>query len=73
MGSKTRLANKTLWALEDITGACLAARRELDELIRRSERHMDARLMAAVARLSQRIAEVEELARDARQGKYNGR
>lgn len=73
MSSKTRLANKTIWALEDVVAVCLSARGDLDRAIGRAERHMDAALLASLARLSQNVAEVEALAREARQGRYKGK
>ena len=71
MPSRTRLPNKTIWALEDIIALCQTARRDLDQAIKQAEKHMNPVLLTAVARLSQRVAEIEALARDARQGEYN--
>ena len=70
MSSKTRLANKTIWALEDIIALGLQSRRSLDVAIGLAEKHRDPALLAALARLSQQVAEVDGLARDAREGKY---
>jgi len=73
MPSKTRLANKTIWALEDILALCLTMRADLERAVEQAEKDLDLTLLATVARLSLRIAEIESLARDARNGKYSGR
>lgn len=73
MGDKTRLANKTIWALEDIVAACMSGRRFWQQAMDRAEgRHMDSVIMAALARLSDELATIERLAREARAGKYEG-
>ncbi len=71
MPTKTRLANKTIWALEDIVAACKDAREAWRQAMERAEKTMDATLMASLARISDRLAEIERKARDARQGEYN--
>jgi hypothetical protein len=70
MATKTRLANKTIWALEDIVSLCQETRGSLNQALARGKRHMDPVPLAAVADVSQRLAEIEGLARDARQGRY---
>jgi hypothetical protein len=59
--------------LEDVVACCAEARTELSAAIERSARHMDPVLLASLARLSQCVANMEALARDARQGKYQER
>jgi len=73
VATKTRLANKTIWALEDIAGHCGSARRQWRRAMDRAEKRNDAVMMASLARLRDRLAEIERLARDARQGKYETR
>jgi len=73
MVTKTKLAHKTIWALEDIKALCADARDELSQALQRAEKHMDVALMASLARLSQQIGEMDALTRDARQGEYHGR
>lgn len=71
MPTKTRLANKTIWALEDIIAACSDGREAWRQAMNRAEKTMDATLMASLAKISDRLAEIERKARDARQGEYN--
>jgi hypothetical protein len=70
MASKTRLANKTIWALEDITAGCLRATGHWQTAMTKAEKRMDPHLMHALARLRDDLAIIEAIARDARQGKY---
>ena len=71
MSSKTRLANKTIWALEDIIVLSVDARKAWQKAMKQAERSMDVTLIASLAKLSDRLAEIERKARDARQGDYN--
>ena len=70
MVTKTRIANKTIWALEDILAHCQNARRAWQQAMDRAERKMDPVTITALARLRDDLAEIERKARDARQGKY---
>lgn len=70
MSTRTRLANKTIWALEDIIAACGEGRVAWRQAMQRAERSMDAVLMASLARLSDRLAVIERKARGARNGDY---
>lgn len=72
MPSPTRLANKTIWAIEDITAAARGARRALDRAVAHSRRTMDPVLLACLLDLSTELAAIERTARDARQGSYAG-
>ena len=71
MGQKTRLANKTIWALEDIIAATIDARDAWRDAMKQADRTMDVVLVVSLAKLSDRLAEIERKARDARQGDYN--
>lgn len=71
MPSKPRLKNTSIWAFEDIIAASQAARNDLRAAVVRAERHLDAVELAALARLGDVVAEIDRLAREARQGQYN--
>lgn len=71
MPSKTRLANKTIWALEDIAARCQAARARWEQAMRLSEERMDPLMMLLLARLRDDLAEIERMAKDARHGDYH--
>lgn len=71
MSSRTRLANKTIWALEDIIAATIEAREAWRQAMRQAEKSMNVTLLASLATMSDRLAEIERKARDARQGDYN--
>jgi hypothetical protein len=73
MSSKTRLANKTIWALEDITAICMEARGTWRQGMTRAEKTMDGVMMASLAILRDQLAEIERIARNARQGEYEER
>lgn len=51
---------------------CRDSRRQLTNCIDRADRFQDPPLMSALARLSNDLADIERLARDARQGRYEG-
>lgn len=70
VATPTRLANKTIWALEDIIAAVRAARAAWRICQEIAEQRMDARMLAALGRISDDLARIESAARDARQGKY---
>lgn len=72
MPSKIRLPNKVIWALEDIGAMCRDSRQQVRRAIDRADKLVDLPLMTALARLSDDLATIERLARDARQGKYEG-
>ena len=71
MGRPTRLANKTIWALEDITARVRTARGRWDRAMGRAERNLDPAMMMLLARLRDDLAEIERLAKDARHGEYS--
>lgn len=71
MATKTRIANKTAWALEDIIALNAEARRYLDVALDRiEERSMDPVLLMALSKVSNALAKSDAKARDARQGEY---
>lgn len=73
MASKTRVANKTIWAFEDITALVGDARLAWEKAQAKARRQMDPVLVLALADISNALAKIETLAREGRQGKYHGR
>lgn len=71
MARPTRLANKTIWALEDITARVRTARGRWEQAMRQAERNLDPAMMLLLARLRDDLAEIERLAKDARHGDYD--
>ncbi|MDI9548364.1 MAG: hypothetical protein QM346_12280 [Chloroflexota bacterium] len=71
MPRPTRLANKTIWALEDIIARSRIARARWDAAMRHAERSLDPAMMLLLARLRDDLAEIERLAKDARHGEYS--
>ena len=72
MATPTRLANKTMWALDDITAAAIDARSAWRICQDIAERRMDATMLAKLGRISDALARIETTAREARQGRYSG-
>ena len=70
MATPTRLANKTMWALEDVIASCLNARAAWRICQERAQRTMDPLLLAKLGTISDELAKIETLAREARQGRY---
>ena len=70
MSSRTRLANKTIWALEDLAALCGEARSAWARAMDRAERSMDPVLVLALARLRDCLGQMEGIAREARMGRY---
>ena len=71
MASKTRLANKTIWALEDIIATCIQARRVLRRAVDHSAQTMDYRTLAVLASVVDCVAHIEHRTIDARHGDYH--
>lgn len=71
MARPTRLANKTIWAIEDILARVRTARGRWDKAMQQAERNVDPTMMLLLARLRDDLAEIERLARDARHGEYS--
>jgi hypothetical protein len=65
-----RLANKTIWALEEIVAGCLSARSSWRICQDRAQRTMDPLLLAKLGSISDDLARIETTAREARQGRY---
>lgn len=72
MASKTRVANKTIWALEDIVAHCNTADRALGVALSRARDRMDPVMMVELAEARSSVAQVKSLAVDARHGQYGG-
>ena len=70
MPSKTRLANKTIWALEDIKGMCLELGRALDRVHERAAELGDPLLLAPLYDCRREAANIERVACAARNGHY---
>lgn len=70
MATKTRLANKTIWALESIIAAATGARTAWRRCQELAEGRRDPVMLANLGRISDHLASIESVARDARQGKY---
>jgi hypothetical protein len=73
MATKTRVANKTIWALEDIMAEIRRGRRAWSKALERAEtRSGDTTLLLALVEIRDVLASVEVLAIDARQDRYQG-
>ena len=70
MATPTRLANKTIWALEDIIAAAQTASRAWQYCQAIAEQRLDATLLARLGRIRDDLARIETLAREARQGRH---
>lgn len=70
MPQKTRLPNKTMWALADVTARCLTASKRWDKAMAMAERNVDPAMMVLLARLRDDIAFIERKAKDALNGDY---
>ena len=67
---KPRIANKTIWALEDIAAHCVTANRRWDKAMSMAERNLDPAMMMLLGRLRDDIGQIARLANDARNGEY---
>lgn len=70
MATPTRLANKTIWALEEIIAGCLTSRAAWRIVLDRAQRTQDPLLLAKLALVSDELAKIETTAREARAGRY---
>jgi hypothetical protein len=66
----TRLANKTIWALEEIVAASTSARASWRICQDIAERRLDPTMLANLGRISDKLAHIETTAREARAGRY---
>lgn len=67
-----RLANKVIWALEDIIAACHTLREAVRVTRLRAEQLQDVLILARLGEISDQIALIEGRARAARRGEYDG-
>jgi hypothetical protein len=71
MATKTRLANKTMWALEDLVSACNDAWAAWRICHDRAKLLMDPVLLAGLSDIAGSLATIERKLRQARAGKYH--
>jgi len=67
-----RLANKVMWALEDIIGCCLTMRDAITAARRRAEQTQDVIVLARLGDIADQVGVIERRARQARRGEYDG-
>lgn len=70
MAQKTRLANKTQWALCDIAARCLTASKRWERAMSMAEKNCDPAMMQLLGRIRDDIAVIERKAKDALNGEY---
>lgn len=70
MAKQTRLANKTQWALQDITGASKEIRGYYKTAMKRAEDGVDPAMMLLLAKILERVTKIERKAILALQGEY---
>lgn len=71
MAREIRLANKTMWALEDITARCISVGKRWDKAMNVAERNVDPVMMQHLARIMYDLAFIERKAKDALNGVYD--
>lgn len=70
MGREIRLANKTQWALGDITARCLTASKRWEKAMEKAEKNLDPVMMQLLGRIRDDLAVIERKAKDALNGEY---
>jgi hypothetical protein len=70
VATKTRVSNKVGWALEDIVAAAMDARAAWRIAHEIAERRLEPLLLAKLGTISDDLARIETLAREARTGNY---
>ena len=70
MGRKTRLANKTIWALEDIEALAREAQAESAMALTRARKRADHQMSTHLALILGRLAKIEMKTVAARNGEY---
>jgi len=70
MVTKARLANRTIWALDDIVDEVDRGKLAWSRLHRRAKDKRDLVSLAGLGELRDALARIERLTLDARQGKY---
>jgi len=73
MPTKTRIANKTQWALNDIIMDSVEAQRAWQKADERADASMDVVLVRSLGRINARLARIERTARMALAGEYDQR
>lgn len=69
--AKSRLANKTIWNLEEILAACVENQRLMDEMMDLAEKKMDTKMLLLLARLNRSLTFIQRKAQHARSGEYH--
>lgn len=70
MATKTRLANKTQWALLDTIARCKSARERWHKAMKMAERNLDPAMVYLLAGLRDDLAVIEQIAKAALNGEY---
>jgi len=70
MSNPTRLANKTQWALADVTAACARGKRALMAMRERNEKLMDPMMSIQITALADVLAKIEVTTVRAQHGEY---
>lgn len=68
--TKRRTPETVKIALEDIQAHCLSSREDWQRLMDMAEKRMDPAMMLFLAKIRDRFAEIDRLAKDAAQGEY---
>ena len=71
MPTKTRLANKTQWALLDIVAYSKRAKARWDKAMKMAERNMDPSMLILLAGMRDDMAAIEQLSKAALNGEYD--
>lgn len=66
-----RLANRTIWALEDLTSEALSLRALLQKAIARAEKTEDVPLLLLLSKINNHAVNIHAKAVEARRGEYN--
>ncbi len=70
MARTTRIANKTQWALADVTAACARGKRALTAMRTRNEKLMDPMMALQITSLADVLAVIEVTTVRAQHGEY---
>lgn len=70
MARMTRIANKTQWALQDVTAACARGKRALTAMRTRNERLLDPMMGVQITVLADVLAKIEVTTVRAQHGEY---
>ena len=68
--TRRRTPDTVKTALEDIQAHCMSSRDDWQRLMRMAEKQMDAAMMLYLARIRDKFAEIDRLAKDAARGEY---